>query len=445
MVYDTNLTNLDLSNCSGLEEINVRDNKLIKLNVNSSSLKELHAENNSLVSLDLSSSSKLEYLSVFNNNLKELNVRSQQLKTLLAYNNLLEKLDVSRTLKLETLEVQDNNLTTLKIDSSNLLKLNVANNNLTELNIWRSSKIEELLVNNNRLSKLILNDTLNNFSEESINLENNNFVSVDGYRIDNGNIYIDANDKFDLSDFIVDNDNVEYKLSGLKTEDNCYTNDKGVQVCNPKYYVVPGTELKAYYVIKYQQKEEKPTIDETSGNETGDAIEIVDKLIKIEVASILFNSDFDYYFNGDFSYDDKDDIIWNVKAGTTIAEFKNMITINSDSDKRLSLKLLNSEGDDITDDNDSLIKTGDKVQIFRMSGEGQILSKFDISVKGDVNGDSIFDAADLLLIMRHIINKNLINEKVLSLSADYDMNGIINLNDLIKMVKYFSGDGDDNE
>ena len=165
--YFTNLTLLSCSN-----------NQLTSLDVTQKSLLEqLYCSENQLTTLDVSQNTKLENLQCLNNNLTSLDVTKN---TLLSYfrceNNILTSLDVSKNVKLTSLFCEANRLTALDVsrntelgllkcennsisslDVSNNTKLNYldcSDNKLTSLDVSKNSKLEKLLCRNNQLTSL---------------------------------------------------------------------------------------------------------------------------------------------------------------------------------------------------------------------------------------------------------------------------------------------------
>ena len=60
---------------------------------------------------------------------------------------------------------------------------------------------------------------------------------------------------------------------------------------------------------------------------------------------------------------------------------------------------------------------------------------YTLSVRGDVLGNGEVSKDGAKKIARHILNNNTITGDEYLLAADYDGNGFIKLNDIVKMVK----------
>ncbi len=107
------LTSLDVSGCTTLEELYCRSNQLTSLDVSGcTALKYLGCNNNQLTSLNVSGCTILERLSCGNNQLTSLNVSGcTALEYLWCCDNQLTSLNVSGCTTLETLWCYNNQLT----------------------------------------------------------------------------------------------------------------------------------------------------------------------------------------------------------------------------------------------------------------------------------------------------------------------------------------------
>lgn len=175
-----NLTDLDLSETSGLQVLCCSDNQLTELNLNSSrnlvsldcsgnqidylgltllkELQTLDCADNALTSLSLSGQRELKTLICSGNKLTNLGVSTApNLETLWCQNNSLSSLSLGSNTKLQSLVCDDNKLTS--ISSSNNTKLVdfwCDNNELTSLNLQMSSGLETLSCSNNELTSLTI-------------------------------------------------------------------------------------------------------------------------------------------------------------------------------------------------------------------------------------------------------------------------------------------------
>ena len=116
--YDNKLTSLNLSNSLQLTELNCQDNSLTSLDVSrNTKLKELYCYKNSLTSLVLGDNSNLEWLYCFDNSISKLDLsKSTQLERLFCYNNSISTLDLSHNTQLLSLNCHGNKFTTASID-----------------------------------------------------------------------------------------------------------------------------------------------------------------------------------------------------------------------------------------------------------------------------------------------------------------------------------------
>ncbi|PKH52342.1 hypothetical protein CXF68_17295 [Tenacibaculum sp. Bg11-29] len=143
------LTNLSLHNK------NINDASGIEYFKN---LKLLFLSQNNLTSLNFTNNTKLEQLFIFHNNLTSLNI-------------------INNT-KLEILHVNDNNLTNLNIDSNlSLKRLDATNNQLSVIDISNNVNLESLYLTNNKLKKLDI--TNNNSKLSEITISNNLISEID--------------------------------------------------------------------------------------------------------------------------------------------------------------------------------------------------------------------------------------------------------------------------
>ena len=100
-----NVTGLDVSHNTQLQELNCYSNGLTSLNISGNTrLELLSCYDNKLTSLNLSNSLQLTELNCQENSLKSLDVsRNTKLKELYCYKNSISKLDLSKSTQLERL------------------------------------------------------------------------------------------------------------------------------------------------------------------------------------------------------------------------------------------------------------------------------------------------------------------------------------------------------
>ncbi|WP_462249581.1 Ig-like domain-containing protein [Ekhidna sp.] len=198
------LSSLDISANTMLEELNIRDNEIAILDLSSNtSLRELNIGQNLISTLDVSGLALLEEFLCDNNNLTQIDVTSNlALWNLHFYNNSLTSIDLSQNSALLVIEaggmedltsidVSNNTLLTiLNLDASGVTSIDVANNTalktlvvsrtnitsvdisqntdlerfyagelgLTSIDISANSKLEELALDANELSALDLSN-----------------------------------------------------------------------------------------------------------------------------------------------------------------------------------------------------------------------------------------------------------------------------------------------
>ena len=131
---EANLTALDVSHNTQLEELRCYSNNLNSLDVShNTQLTWLGCDDNNLSSLDLSHNTQLKVLWCGYNNLNSLDVsQNTQLTELYCYDSNLSSLDVSHNTQLTTLGCDGNNLSSLDVSQNTQLKeLYCGSNNFT--------------------------------------------------------------------------------------------------------------------------------------------------------------------------------------------------------------------------------------------------------------------------------------------------------------------------
>jgi Leucine-rich repeat (LRR) protein len=151
------LTSLNVSGLTKLNDLTCSDNKLTSLNVNGcTGLAGLYASKNKLSSLNPSGVPGLIFVNVTDNSLSSLDLRAAtNLVTIVCEQNYLTSLNVSGLTKLEGIVCNDNRLTTLDVSGLGaLVTLNCYNNNLTSINFSGATNLENLDCSENRLTSL---------------------------------------------------------------------------------------------------------------------------------------------------------------------------------------------------------------------------------------------------------------------------------------------------
>ena len=123
-------------------------------------------------------------------------------------------------------------------------------------------------------------------------------------------------------------------------------------------------------------------------------------------------------------YDDENNIISKILLKTTVEELMSVIDVN---DKEIEIR---DKIDNIMSDTD-IIKTGDKLIIKNSSGNSK---KYILSVNGDVLGEGTVSMDGAKKIASHIIDGNVLISQEYLLAADYDGDGTIRMNDVMKML-----------
>ncbi|CAM1344577.1 hypothetical protein [Tenacibaculum amylolyticum] len=153
LVYDNNLTTINLSNLTNLITLRVSRNQLSSLDLsNQADLDTLIADNNNIETLQMNSI-VLRYLQVFGNDFTEIDLSSYtQLEQLFVGRNDLTNLDVSNNTILNRLEFQYNHISTIDVTTlTGLRYLKGFNNDLIFANIKNGNNtiIEDLQLQNN--------------------------------------------------------------------------------------------------------------------------------------------------------------------------------------------------------------------------------------------------------------------------------------------------------
>ena len=144
--YGNQLTKLNVSGCTKLKKLDCSENQLTELNVSGfEELESLSCEDNQLTTLDVSKNAKLNFLCCRHNCFTTLDVsKNGELKTLYCgWNENLTTLNVSGCRKLSSLECNSSQLTTLDISSNTALeKLWCFDNQLTTLDISNNKELK---------------------------------------------------------------------------------------------------------------------------------------------------------------------------------------------------------------------------------------------------------------------------------------------------------------
>lgn len=195
-ISNNSITSLDLSNNTGLFNVNALNNDIATVNLTGlDKVTYLNLSNNELDAVDISDMTDLLSLFISNNNLSSLDVSNNTKLTLLqpAQNNL-SSIDLSALVDLETLQIQVNDLSTIDLSNNTKLRgLNVENNNLTSLDLSNNPDIIQVLVPINPIVSLDLSsfsgiiqvDVRNCPELTTLNVKNGNNTNVNSFRATN--------------------------------------------------------------------------------------------------------------------------------------------------------------------------------------------------------------------------------------------------------------------
>ena len=158
------LTTLNVSGCENLTNLSCDKNGLTSLDVSGcENLQELACVFNALTSLDVSDCTNLEVLSCSNNALTALDVSNcEYLKGLYCHNNALITLNVIKCNVLQSLWCSNNELTSLEVSGCrNLNELFCSGNALTSLDLSDNCYLIDVECMNNELTLLDVSGCLN--------------------------------------------------------------------------------------------------------------------------------------------------------------------------------------------------------------------------------------------------------------------------------------------
>ncbi len=175
------ISNLNLSNLTNLEDIEISTNPLLsQINFQGSiGIKKIFIYNNdSLTSINVENSPLLTQLICPDNQLQSVNISGcTALSALSLLNNQLTFIDISNLSLLQSVVLSDNLLTQINLQNNTALGyLDVSNNQLTSLSTNQIPNLNSLRINNNQFSNL-------NFADmpllASVYCNNNLFTNLD--------------------------------------------------------------------------------------------------------------------------------------------------------------------------------------------------------------------------------------------------------------------------
>ena len=182
-----------------------------------------------------------------------------------------------------------------------------------------------------------------------------------------------------------------------------------------------------------------------------DGVKVIDRFGVIQnyevdgfISSGLWNLDNDitlyaHYNKADEINDEEDLYSFNENENLAVYDDKKVVNLFETGMKFSSLmENINTNGEVLLyDSKNSLItenivlKTGYKLKL--VFGEEEI--EYVISVKGDVLGTGELSRNNAKEIAIHIISKNVFKDEFILMAADYNNDGIIKMNDVVKMLK----------
>ena len=173
------ITSLDLSDNTALQDLYCHNNQLTSLNVTSNTaLKSLYCYNNQLESIDVSKNTVLEILSCANNQLTSLGLsENTALTSLYCNNNKLTSLDTSNNTALKTISCNENQLESLVLSNGTALTtLSCYKNKLTKLDVSKNTELDSLSCYSNQLTGI---DVKSNTKLTSLRVNDNQLTSLD--------------------------------------------------------------------------------------------------------------------------------------------------------------------------------------------------------------------------------------------------------------------------
>lgn len=174
-----NLTALDVSNNTALEQLYCTENKLSTLDLSKNTeLIQLLCSKNQLTSLDTNTSTALRFLNCSYNQITSLDVSNNtELQNFMCNGNQLTSLDVSNNAVLRNIECNENQLTSLDVSCCPALtRFECNSNQLTSLDASDCIALNELSCNHNQLTSLNVN---NSTALAKISCFDNNLTSLD--------------------------------------------------------------------------------------------------------------------------------------------------------------------------------------------------------------------------------------------------------------------------
>ncbi len=150
--FDNNITNVDLTNNTQLENIGLNLNQLQSIDVSLlENLKLLLLQSNQLSTIDVSNNLELFHLGISFNPINTLNVSNNALlQYLFSAGCNLSEIDVSNNIALLSLNLGSNDISILNVENNILLtSIEAPNTLITSLNLSNQVNLEKIRVNAN--------------------------------------------------------------------------------------------------------------------------------------------------------------------------------------------------------------------------------------------------------------------------------------------------------
>ena len=141
--------------------------------------------------------------------------------------------------------------------------------------------------------------------------------------------------------------------------------------------------------------------------------------------TVVFADNNEYISSNTYTINHNKKIISRVEASTEVSSF--LADINSEKE----IKVVTSEGVEIEGNN--LITTGNILKI-TISADPLEEEEYTISVIGDIDSTGTVSITDAVQIARHIIDKNVLTSDAKLLAADFNNDGNIKMNDVMKLI-----------
>jgi len=174
-----NITSLDLSGLTGLDQLSCNYCSLTELNCSSlTAVTEIYAQGNRIASVDLSACTALKTLNMADNLLSSIDLsKNTALEGLYLYNNTISTLDLTANSNTRWINVNNNGMTSLKLNSSAPVSLLYASyNQLTTIDVPTYSYLSQLHLDHNLLTNV--NVTSNSYLSW-LKVDNNYLTELD--------------------------------------------------------------------------------------------------------------------------------------------------------------------------------------------------------------------------------------------------------------------------